>query len=148
MTRRKKSKKKKTTSIPLEMLVILTGAVLTVCAISVAYGFFVRHNGVNVPATQFRIEVLNGTGTAGLAQKTARTIIEKGIDVLRVDNADSFQYKKTVLIGRKRDVDLKQLAGAIGCDNTIVQIKEDSFVDATLIIGTDYHSLGVDAQSK
>ena len=57
-----------------------------------------------------RIEVLNGTGHAGLANKVASELRRRGIDVFRVENADHFDYVETILIKRRRGTDAEALA--------------------------------------
>lgn len=44
------------------------------------------------------IEIQNGVGTAGLANKLKTALEEKGYTIETVDNADNFNYKKSVII--------------------------------------------------
>jgi len=44
-----------------------------------------------------RVAVYNGTGITGLAGKIAPFLTKQGIDVVRTDNADHFDYERTVI---------------------------------------------------
>jgi len=125
-----------------DLLLVLAGSALTLCALSVTYGFLIRKSIARPPA-EFRIEILNGTGVKGVAQRAAENARKKGIDVFHVGNADNFGYEESILIGRKETCDLDVLGQMLGCRNSIVQLKSDSFVDATLILGADYRSLNL-----
>ena len=148
MARRRK--KKRDPSYLEEALLLLMGALVTVCLISAGYGFFIRHAGAHEIPQGLRIEVLNGTGQKGLAQKVARSLMERGVDVLKVGNADHFDYRESIISVRSPNTKIVALARAMGCGNVVEQLKEDSFVDATLTIGADYSSLdlGVESESR
>lgn len=126
---------------------ILTGAALMLCVLSIFYGFRIRQSIATGEIEQFRIEVLNGTGRVGLAAKAAEALRKANIDVLEVDNADNFHYKESIVIARRKDHDADVLAKKLGCDNVIEQLVEDSIVDATLILGADYETLNLDLRS-
>jgi hypothetical protein len=116
--------------------------ILVLCAASVTFSFFVRM-GKEEPGV-FTIEVLNGTGRPGLAHEAKRGLLNRGIDVIAVGNADHFDYAESVLIARKPNANVGMLGEIIGCRNVIVQIREDSLADATLILGADYRNLNLD----
>lgn len=140
---RRKSRKKKKRSVSHNLLLLLAGSALTVCALSVTYGFLIRKSMADHEVREFRIEILNGTGEKGLAQSAAEGARKKGIDVFHVGNADNFSYEESILIGRIENRDLSVLGQALGCRNVVEQLKSDSFVDATLILGADYRSLNL-----
>lgn len=142
----RKRKKKRTRRFSQEVALILTGSALTLCALSVMYGFLIRNSVAG--EMRYRIEVLNGTGQAGLAQRLAESARRKGIDVFQVANADSFSYAECILIGRKDGVDIDAFGRALGVHNVIEQLDAESFVDATLIIGADYHTLNLEDSSR
>ena len=144
MARKKRSKKKEKRKLSQDVLMLLTGGALTLCILSIGYGFLIRQSVAEHEVQEFRIEVLNGTGEKGLAARAAAALRQKGIDVFQVENADHFSYRETILIGRKRGEDLQTLGQALGCDNVIEQLTADSFVDATLILGADYRSLNLE----
>ena len=141
--KRKTSKKKarKGGSVAQRFLVALAGLVMTLCVASVTFGFFIRHSGGNDRGSQLRIEVLNGTGQRGLAEEARRGLLHRGIDVISVANAEHFDYDESVLIARKKSVDVRELGELLGCRNVIEQVRDDSLEDATLILGADYKAL-------
>jgi len=113
---------------------------LVVCAASIGYSLFLRHGGGG-EEVGFRVEVLNGTGRPGLAAETARALRSRGIDVLRVGNADRFDYTRSVLVVRRRGPDIDTFARLIGCREVVEQLRPDDLVDATLVLGADYRDL-------
>jgi len=146
MAARKKKKKQETNYLQ-EALLLLVGALLTISAVSVGYGFFARRADAVSAPPGIRIEILNGTGESGLAQKTARALRTGGVDVLKAGNADRFDYRESVLIARTRNGNIEDLATRLHCRNVIEQLKGGSLVDATLIIGADYNRLNLGSKS-
>jgi hypothetical protein len=125
------------------LLVGLAGVVLVLCAASITQGFIFRSIGERTPGDPFQIEVLNGTGKHGLAQAAKRSLHRRGIDVIEVGNAKSFDYAHSVLIARKRGVDVDKLGAMLRCTRIVEQI-DDRMPDATLILGDDYRDLDLD----
>jgi hypothetical protein len=136
-----KGKRKKGTPLVQRLLLAGAGMVLALCVASVTYGFFLRHSGSGTDTQAFRIEVLNGTGQIGLAKKAARSLTKRGIDVLKVGNADDDEYEESILIGRRENAQVVVLGNLLNCDNVIVQLRAKAIVDATLILGEDYKKL-------
>ena len=60
-----------------------------------------------------------------------------------MDNADHYDYQKSVLIARKEGADVKLLGKIIECDNVVEQLRDDTLEDATLILGSDYRELNL-----
>lgn len=99
------------------------------------------------PILDIDVEILNGCGEPGLATKFSNFLRNEKIDVVRSDNADHFDYNRTILIQRNENVKaVKLVADALGFDiknSSRVKIETDSNldVDLTLIIGKDYNSI-------
>jgi hypothetical protein len=151
MKRGKKSKKQKKHggSLVQRALVLLTAAVLALCAASVTYGLFWRHDdggmkGGNpeVAATMFRIEVLNGVGTQGLAGRAADGLRSMGIDVLKVGNAPG-AHPQSILLARNTNPQIAMLGKLLNCHTIVEQLQDEPLVDATLILGEDYKTLNL-----
>ncbi|MDH3215608.1 MAG: LytR C-terminal domain-containing protein [Candidatus Krumholzibacteria bacterium] len=138
---KRRRKKRAARNYSQEVLLVLTGSALTLCALSVMYGFMIRKSIARSEVHGVCIEILNGTGQKGLARKAAASVRKTGIDVLQAENAESFSYEESILIGRKKGVALNPLGRALGCDNVVEELREDSVVDATLILGADYRTL-------
>jgi hypothetical protein len=142
---RKKKKRKKKQTKAQKLTVLAAGLALVVCAVSVAVGLLNRYTDLDnskIPR-DIRIEVLNGTGEKGLAQKVAVALVKRRVDVLHVDNADNFDYEESVLIARKRRPELEPLVEMLGCTRFVEQLRDDMMVDATLIVGADYRRLNL-----
>ena len=90
-----------------------------------------------------RIEVLNGTTTAGLAALTTDYLQQQGLEIARTDNADRSDYPESLVIvhtGKTytaeylvRLLDLPTTAVVHGAD-------ADAEYDVSVILGADYQS--------
>ncbi len=151
MKRGKKQKKQKKHggSFVQRTLLLLTAVVLALCAASVTYGLFWRHDGgddksaiIDPAVTSFRIEVLNGVGKQGLANKAADGLRKMGIDVFKVGNAERV-YAQSILLARNTNPQIAMLGKLLNCPNIIEQLQEQPLIDATLILGEDYKTLNL-----
>ncbi len=144
--------------------------ILAVIAVGFIYSFLLksRAGGVNIenrqqnieqktqlavelyaenPILDIKVEVLNGCGEKGIAALTADFLRTEHIDVVRSENADNFDYERTMLISRSdNQYNLKTIASALNFeidDENRVLIQHDSAsdVDLTLILGKDYRSV-------
>ena len=99
------------------------------------------------PLLDIQVEILNGCGTPGIAAKFSELLRDKRVDVVRSENADHFEYEKTVLIQRNENIaGMKHVAQALGFnienpEKVITSIDPNLDVDLTLIIGKDYPSI-------
>jgi hypothetical protein len=87
---------------------------------------------------RFRVEVLNGSGRRGVASEVAEFLRDRGLDVVYVGNADSFDHERTVVIDRVgRPEQATTVAGILGYGE--VQSETDSLrlVEVTVILGAD-----------
>ena len=99
------------------------------------------------PLLDIQVEILNGCGTPGIAAKFSELLRDKRVDVVRSENADHFEYKKTILIQRNENINgMKHVAQVLGFnienpEKVITSIDPNLDVDLTLIIGKDYPSI-------
>jgi len=99
------------------------------------------------PILDIEVEVLNGCGETGLAADISEFLRDHQIDVVRSENADHFQYARTLLVQRNENIDgLKIVSGTLGFDiedktRVLIQPSLESNVDVTLIIGRDYKTI-------
>ena len=99
------------------------------------------------PVLDIQIEILNGCGTPGIAAKFSQFLREKRVDVVRSENADHFEYEKTILIQRTENLNgMQHVAEALkfdieNPDQVITSVDPNLDVDLTLIIGKDYNSI-------
>ncbi len=96
-----------------------------------------------------RIEVLNGCGVKGAAQKVGDFLREKKFqqvyfDVRGVENFSSSSVSKTMIWDRAGDLKLAQMvADELGIDNILQKPMEKNYEDVkvTLILGSDYQKI-------
>ena len=91
-----------------------------------------------------QLEVLNGCGVAGLADKFTSTLRKNGFDVVETGNFDNFNMEKTTVIARNINRDnAERVAEALGVkeSNILIEASDDYYLDATVVIGSDYRSL-------
>lgn len=115
---------------------------------------FVKPYRPNPPANSYesvanedplKVEVLNGCNIQGLAGEYAEFLRQEHYDVVRIDNARTFDYEKTILIDRQtRDrkviMELAKLMG-ISQERVLPIANNDVQAAATIILGVDYKSL-------
>ena len=100
----------------------------------------------SIPFQGIVIEVLNGCGTSGLAQKFTNYLRSEGFDVIYTGNADHMDYDNTLLIERVDNADkTQQLNDVLRLHPQFLTVKHDPslHVDLTLILGKDYSRLPV-----
>lgn len=83
------------------------------------------------------LEIQNGSGTPGQAAKLRSYLKDKGFNIESVDNADSFDYKNTVIIAKNKAIFnlLKETLLEIGVTKAVFE--ETTSEKVTLIIGKD-----------
>ena len=99
------------------------------------------------PIKNIRVEILNGCGIKGITAKTSDFLRSKHrIDVVRSENADKFDYSKTIIIGRNEELDKilsvsKAFDISINNANHIQHVPDETLgVDVTIILGKDINS--------
>ena len=91
-----------------------------------------------------QLEVLNGCGIAGIADKFTNYLRQKNFVVVHVGNYNSFDIDNTLVVDRTGNKNnALKVAEALGIDskNVIQQINNDYFLDVSLIIGKDFNHL-------
>jgi polyisoprenyl-teichoic acid--peptidoglycan teichoic acid transferase len=85
-----------------------------------------------------RIEVLNGSGVAGLAKQVADKLQSEGFDVARTENAPRSDYDRSRIITNKgKSEPAQRIASIMGCGE-LTPGHKDKDVDVTVIVGRDY----------
>jgi len=101
-------------------------------------------NEANKPSKIIQLEVLNGCGISGVAEKFTNYLRQNNFDVVQVGNYSSFDIDNTLVVDRTgKRVNALKVAEALGIDpkNVIQQINNDYFLDVSLIIGRDFNHL-------
>ena len=91
-----------------------------------------------------QVEVRNGCGVEGLAAEVRHYLHDRGFDVVEVGDHTSFDQQQTLVIDRVGDPEAaRKLAVALGVpvEQVVREVREEYFLDASVIIGHDYHTL-------
>lgn len=92
----------------------------------------------------YSVEVLNGSGTVGLARELADMLRTMSIQVPWYANASGTDYEQTMLVDWKGNASLAlSLAQLLNIDpaRIIVYDKPDNLLDATILVGRDWIDL-------
>ena len=98
----------------------------------------------SVAAAIIQLEVLNGCGVSGAADKITDCLRKNHVDVVQTGNYMSFEIEKSLVIDRTGNkANAEKVADILGIEhkNIIQQINEDYFLDVSLVIGKDYNQL-------
>jgi hypothetical protein len=94
------------------------------------------------PERRVTVEVLNGTGRAGVARAATRMLRRRGLDVVHFGNAEEAVDSTRVIVrrgdpGRGREVRL-----ALGSGRILVEPDTLRRVDVSVILGADFRVSG------
>ncbi len=88
------------------------------------------------------VEILNGCGKSKVAGNLSGYLRKNRFDVKSTGNAQSFNYKKTLVISRIPDMSIaEKVTSLLRCDDPIFIRTNHSSYDVTVIIGHDYGEL-------
>ncbi len=89
-----------------------------------------------------RVEVLNGCGEPGVAEKVTDWLRDKGFDIVYYGNADSFGYEETLLFDRSgRPEFARDVGSVLGCERIERKFDRLLLLDVTVIVGKDWQTL-------
>ena len=93
-----------------------------------------------------RVEVLNGCGARGVAQRYAEFLRRKGFDVVNGNggNAENFGFVESVVVDRAGNMEkARAVAQVLGIRHCVQQIRLDPYriEEVTVIIGRDFDRL-------
>lgn len=149
------SKSKTKRSSPLNLLLNFAIVALGAVVLFLAYSFisttmvdtrvdpYVGDNQTS-KGEVIQLDVLNGCGTAGAAQRFTDYLRKRNFDVVQLGNYSTFDVERTLVIDRVGDLKTaKKVAHALGIDekNIIQQISPDYYLDVSVVIGKDYDDL-------
>jgi len=127
------------------LILILINSILTYSVFN-AIPFNDNDDNYSQDSTRVRIqvEVLNGCGVSGVAEKLTDYLRTNNIDVVNLGNYRSFEIENSIIIGRNEKIQNAEIVAAIvGLDNQniIQQINPDYLLDVTFVLGKDYRDL-------
>ena len=83
-----------------------------------------------------RVEVLNGCGVPGAAERVATDLRAGHFIVERTGNAPEFGHTENLVIARTADREaMEEVARRLDCPNRLIQRNETADVDVTVIVG-------------
>ena len=144
------SLKTSTSNLFLNIIIILLGLVIAF----MVYSFIskIKENQTNEETLArknqaskiVQVEVLNGCGKSGVAEKFTSYLRDRNFDVVQMGNYMSFDIDKTMVIDRSGNkANAEKVAEAIGVNkkNVIQQLNKEYFLDVSIIIGKDFNQL-------
>jgi hypothetical protein len=149
---KKESKSSSTFSISSVLLNALL-IVLVLFAVFLSYSLYSKLNvkenktfveSKKVPAKIIQLEVLNGCGASGTAEKFTDYLRNNNFDVVQIGNYLSHDIDKSMVIDRIGNrSNAEKVADALGIDhkNIIQQMNNDYLLDVSLVIGKDFNQL-------
>ncbi|GBU23057.1 hypothetical protein R80B4_02971 [Fibrobacteres bacterium R8-0-B4] len=85
------------------------------------------------------VQVLNGCGAEGAANRVADFLRSKGFDVKDIGNASSWNHQSTIVISRTTDMGLADGIEKLLKTGKVVLIRNgDSMYDVTVVAGPDF----------
>ncbi len=140
----------KTTNVFLNFTILLLSVVIIFLTYSIIakVDYFRSNNNdkenVGVNKKPIQLEVLNGCGVNGVAEKFTDYLRAGNFDVVNIGNYRSFDIDHSLLIDRTGNMKKAfEIASTLGIEknNIIQQVNKEYFLDVTLVIGKDYKRL-------
>jgi len=128
-------------------LSVLLAILLLALAMRVIYPRIQSERNIEDPvliSDVIQLEVLNGCGVPGLASKFTSTLRDFGFDVVESGNFDNFDMNESIIISRNGNMEnARKIAQSLGIptERIIIEKSSDFYLDATVVIGSDYQSL-------
>lgn len=91
-----------------------------------------------------QVEVLNGCGIGGIADRFTDFLRNNKFDVVSMGNYIRFDLDESIVIDRTGNkANALAVANALGIkkENVIQQLNNDYFLDVSIVIGRDYYTL-------
>jgi len=88
--------------------------------------------------SEITVEVLNGTSRSGLASSVAEKLKAEGYNVTKIGNYKTTTNISTSVINRTDGEYAKRVKDFLGIGKVKTEIEENSKVDVTVILGSDY----------
>ncbi len=101
-------------------------------------------DGKNQDGEIIQLDVLNGCGMKGTAQKFTDYLRKRNFDVVQTANYKTFDVEQSLVIDRTGDLKAaRKVAYALGIDdrNIVQQINPDYYLNVSVVIGRDYPKL-------
>ncbi len=91
---------------------------------------------------RIKVEVLNGVGERGLAQRFSERMREVGFDVVSIGNADEPGGRDTQVLDRSGEIGAaREVAQSLGVDSITIALDPELYLDVTVIVGEDWREM-------
>jgi len=95
-----------------------------------------------LPRELITVQVLNGSGVAGIASQVGDLLEEEGFQIIKVDNADSFDYQHSQVISHLEHIEpAREIALLVPGSEFFKEPLPDQDVMVTVIIGKNFSNL-------
>ncbi len=86
------------------------------------------------------VQVLNGTGALGVAERVTEKLLPAGVQVKLTDNADRLNYPQTQIVyyDQRRATIAQRVRNALGVGTLVLSRRPIDVVDVTVIVGKDF----------
>jgi hypothetical protein len=147
-TKQDTKKKRSPAGIILNIFIVfLAGIVLFM-----SYSIYLKITRSNTPPPEeqqkaaeiVQLEVLNGCGASGIAEKFTDYLRTRNFDVVSRGNYRSFDIDNSFVIDRTGNVaNAEKVADILGIDRKYIvqQMNNEYFLDVSLVIGRDFNNL-------
>jgi hypothetical protein len=91
-----------------------------------------------------QLDVLNGCGVSGIAQRLTEYLRKRKFDVVQMSNYKSYDVVESLVIDRVGDMKTaRKVAHALGIQdrNIITELNPDYYLHVSVVIGRDYQAL-------
>ncbi len=137
----------------LNLLIWVAGSILMVLIVALLFRVVVPRihsdrdaSGQALISDIIQVQVLNGAGRAGLANRFTAALRKNGFDVVETGNFESFDIPNTYVIDRLGNIEnARRVARALNLDEDRIvrEVSEGFYLDATVVIGLDYDTLNL-----
>lgn len=129
-------------------VLIIVAATVVAFGISFAVGLGGRAGGragydpfrsTGVDSSRVRVEVLNGAGRPGLAERVTDRLRARGFDVVYFGNAANFDWERSVVYARTADtLRARSVAEALAIGRVESRPDPDLHLDVTVVLGREW----------
>ncbi len=92
--------------------------------------------------SEIKVQVLNGSGKPGVAKRVRDKLVRNGYNVVEFGNADSQNYKETIILDRVGNMKKAvKVASLLKCNLIFPKINKFIMIDITVIVGKDYKKI-------
>ena len=142
MARRKRAAPRRSGVDGTRIALAACGLLVAVLVGSWAWARFVPHGReqgrARTAARVIRVQILNGSGDAGIGVRVASFLREGGYRVVEVRNADRSDYFSSMVVARRTDLSIaREVAHYLGGPPLIQQAWDSDLADVSVLIGGD-----------